>query len=546
MSAWETEERRGDGIPVEGIDAGEGILEGGEGGKIALAHGDSGHVGREEGSGDALQSVEIEKEKRLVAADGTARGAAVVVQVLEGLGGGEGVARIGGAVAEVPEQAAVQGVGTGFGGGGHGAHAAEFGARGEQVGGEFLNGFDGRLGHVVRAAEVAEGGFDAVHLDFDAGSSGAGGEPLGAVADLHDAGHGEGHDAGDEAGIAGVFGDAAQVGGRLDDLAGREAAADVGRFELYDGRGGFGDDDFGGCGCHFELEVLADGAVGFDGEGAGFDGTEAFGVGQQAVGSGGQVGKGIGAGAIGDGGAADAGVIVGEGHGCGGNGAAGGIDGEPGHRAERRLGVQDKDTDQGQKELLESHKGTFIVSQCASPILWNCKVETVIRSRFHPVRDAAIGAGAVLLFAWFAELAARAGPPVFDAAGRDLVHGYAARWLTSLMIAASWAGSGFVLWPLGALIVLLMARAGREREGALFAVAVVGANLISESLKLFFHRVRPEPWFGYPLPNPATVFRAGTRSCRFVFACAWRKWWYATSGRRRARRRCGSRRRRVR
>ena len=348
MSAWELRNGRGDGIPVEGIDAGERILEGGEGGEIALAHGDGGHVGGEEGGGDSFQSIEIEKEERLVAADGTARGAAVVVQILEGLGGGEGVAPIGGAVAKIPEHAAVQGVGAGFGGRGHGAHAAEFGARGEQVGGEFLDGFHGGLGYIVRAAEVAEGGFDAIHLDLDAGSSGAGGEPLGAVADLHDAGHGEGHDAGDEAGIAGVFGDAAKVGGRLDNLAGREAAADVGRFELYDGRGGFGDDDFGGCGRYFKLEVLADGAVRFDGEGAGFDGAEALGVGQEAVGPGGQVWKRISAGTIGDGGTAHAGVVVGEGHGSGGDSAAGGIDGQSGHSTERRLGVQDKDTDQGQ------------------------------------------------------------------------------------------------------------------------------------------------------------------------------------------------------
>ena len=156
------------------------------------------------------------------------------------------------------------------------------------------------------------------------------------------------------------------------------------------------------------------------------------------------------------------------------------------------------------------------MSQCAAPILWNCKVETVIRSRFHPARDAAIGAGAALLFAWFAELASRAGPPVFDTAWRDLVHGYAAPWLTRVMIAASWAGSGLVLWPLGALIVLLLARAGREREGALFAVAVVGANLISESLKLFFHRVRPEPWFGYPLPSSYS-FPSGHAFVSFCF-----------------------------
>ena len=193
-------------FPLKGLTPVKGLRERGEGGEIALPHGERGHVGSEERGRHALQAVEIEKEERLVAADGAADGAAVVVQVLEGLGGGEGVARVGGAVAQVPEEAAVIRVGAGFGGGGDGAHAAEFGARGEHVGGEFLDGLHGRLRDVVGAAEIAEGGLDAVHLDLDAGGAGARRQPLGAVAHLHDAGHGERQDAGDQAGIARVLG----------------------------------------------------------------------------------------------------------------------------------------------------------------------------------------------------------------------------------------------------------------------------------------------------------------------------------------------------
>ena len=44
---------------------------------------------------------------------------------------------------------------------------------------------------------------------------------------------------------------------------------------------------------------------------------------------------------------------------------------------------------------------------------------------------------------------------------------YAAPWLTVLMRGASAAGSGEVLWPLGALIAVLLARAGRVREAGL-------------------------------------------------------------------------------
>ena len=73
--------------------------------------------------------------------------------------------------------------------------------------------------------------------------------------------------------------------------------------------------------------------------------------------------------------------------------------------------------------------------------------------------------------------------------------------LTQFMRLASWAGSGWVLWPAGVLLVALLARAGRVRDAILFAIAVAGANLVDESMKLLFQRARPQPYFGYPLPG---------------------------------------------
>ena len=140
----------------------------------------------------------------------------------------------------------------------------------------------------------------------------------------------------------------------------------------------------------------------------------------------------------------------------------------------------------------------------------------MIRSKFHPARDVAVAMGAVLLFAWLAELTSRSGIPSFDTAGRAMVHAYAHPNLTLLMKAASAAGSGWVLWPSGVMIVALLANAGRAREGALFALAVVGANLVDEAVKLFFHRTRPDPWFGYPLPGTYS-FPSGHAFVSFCF-----------------------------
>jgi undecaprenyl-diphosphatase len=140
----------------------------------------------------------------------------------------------------------------------------------------------------------------------------------------------------------------------------------------------------------------------------------------------------------------------------------------------------------------------------------------VIRSRFHPSRDAVIALATVVLFAWLIQQALPGGTGELDAGGRRVVHSYAAPWLTVLMRGASTAGSGLVLWPLGALIAALLARAGRVREAALFGVAVVGANLVSESMKLFFRRARPEPWFGYALPSTYS-FPSGHAFVSFCF-----------------------------
>ena len=140
----------------------------------------------------------------------------------------------------------------------------------------------------------------------------------------------------------------------------------------------------------------------------------------------------------------------------------------------------------------------------------------MIRSKFYPPRDLAIGLAAMLLFAWFAWLASRSAPPDFDMAGRAAIHAYARPWLTLFMEAASLAGGGWGLWPVGVLVLGLLARAGRGREAAVFGIAVLGANLVNEAMKLFFHRPRPEPWFGYPQP-PTYSFPSGHSFVSFCF-----------------------------
>jgi undecaprenyl-diphosphatase len=140
----------------------------------------------------------------------------------------------------------------------------------------------------------------------------------------------------------------------------------------------------------------------------------------------------------------------------------------------------------------------------------------VIRSKFHPARDVAISVAALLLFGWLAWLASRAGIPAFDTAGRDAVHAYARPWLTLVMKGASLAGGGWGLWPGGVVIAWLLVRADRGLEAKLFAAVVISANLVNEAMKLFFHRPRPESWFGYPLPSTYS-FPSGHAFVSFCF-----------------------------
>ena len=338
-----------DRISSERVHPCERIAQRREGRKVSLAHRGGGHVGREQVGGHAFHSIEIEKEKCLVLLDRSAERPPVIVQVLKRLHSRKRVARVGGAVAQVPEHAAVKLVGAGFGRGGDGPHAAKLGARGQHAGGELLDGFHRGLRHVIRAAEIAERGLDAIHFHFDAGRARARRQPLGAVADLHHARHGQRQNAGDQPGIARVLRYGTQVGGGLDDQARREAGADGRRFQLHHGRCRIGDHDFGGGRRHLESQVLPHGAEGLDREGAGFDCTETLGIRHQPVVARGKVGKCVHTAGVGLRRAAHAGIIIGERNGGCGNGTSRSIDRKTCHGSERRLAVECKHAEKERK-----------------------------------------------------------------------------------------------------------------------------------------------------------------------------------------------------
>lgn len=125
----------------------------------------------------------------------------------------------------------------------------------------------------------------------------------------------------------------------------------------------------------------------------------------------------------------------------------------------------------------------------------------MLRSKFHPGRDYSLALTAALVFTWLALTIPNGGPPTpLDVAVRATIHAWANPGLTAAMKVATQLGGGWFLFPFGALITYALYREGRRREAVLFVVAVLGANLLDEGMKLIFHRERPVPWFGIPEP----------------------------------------------
>jgi undecaprenyl-diphosphatase len=111
-----------------------------------------------------------------------------------------------------------------------------------------------------------------------------------------------------------------------------------------------------------------------------------------------------------------------------------------------------------------------------------------------------LAAVALLLFGGLAEGVLHGRIQRFDDRIRMLVHAHANPALTAAMRGLSSIGTPACLMVLGALVVILYARAGRPRTATLFVIAVLGAELLDQLLKLLFHRTRPVAFFGLAEP----------------------------------------------
>lgn len=111
-----------------------------------------------------------------------------------------------------------------------------------------------------------------------------------------------------------------------------------------------------------------------------------------------------------------------------------------------------------------------------------------------------LAAAALLFFAWLAEGVLHGRTQQFDDHIRMLVHGHANPKVTAVMRGISLMGSPASLIALGALVMVILVRTERPRTAILFLIAVLGAELLDQLLKLLFHRTRPVAFFGLSQP----------------------------------------------
>jgi undecaprenyl-diphosphatase len=108
--------------------------------------------------------------------------------------------------------------------------------------------------------------------------------------------------------------------------------------------------------------------------------------------------------------------------------------------------------------------------------------------------------GAVVLFLWLADEVFEGSTKVFDAAVRETVHRMASPWLTSFMLAISFIGSFYVLFPASCLTAVLLGVLKWKRALVLFLFTMIGEQILENVLKEYYRRARPDAFFDYPLP----------------------------------------------
>ena len=122
----------------------------------------------------------------------------------------------------------------------------------------------------------------------------------------------------------------------------------------------------------------------------------------------------------------------------------------------------------------------------------------------------AIAVLGIILFSWIADEMREGDTIRFDDNVRSFVHSFSSPGTTKFMFAMSFMGAGGLLVMLTAAVILCLVKKWYRALGWL-ALTLVGAGILSVSLKYGFHRTRPDVFFGtlphsYSFPSGHALF----------------------------------------
>ncbi len=109
--------------------------------------------------------------------------------------------------------------------------------------------------------------------------------------------------------------------------------------------------------------------------------------------------------------------------------------------------------------------------------------------------------GALIFFGWLADEMLEGETKIFDENVRQAIHQTATPALTKLLIFISFIGSPVFLVCLGVVVLVIFLRLKWRRGVVLFLITMAGEIILDLTLKGFFERTRPEPFFDYRLPS---------------------------------------------
>jgi undecaprenyl-diphosphatase len=138
------------------------------------------------------------------------------------------------------------------------------------------------------------------------------------------------------------------------------------------------------------------------------------------------------------------------------------------------------------------------------------------RTQVSRAKPAVAGALSFAFFLWLTLAVYGARTQSFDLHWRSTVHAWSTPQATEFMLYATQSGAIVALTLLSMGVILGFLFLKLKRAAALMAANMVGAWVLNDSLKILFHRPRPEPFFGL-LPPGDYSFPSGHSLCSFCF-----------------------------